>query len=238
MTLSRPVCAQIGVVSSAKDLPCEAPNTSAKARPPNAKRRSLSEAVKRRSVGFRTKSVESIPSPFPWPLGTGLRPRLGAHLLMRNGPADLSCVHMYERHCCRRDRLFGRLRTVTRETPAAPDGKETVPRRRFPRSRVGTAERARMREEVREVEFPIALRGYDRAAVDRYVQKVNRLIADFEISSSPESAIRHALEEVSEETSGLLQHAYETADEITARSRSKADDRLQRAEREAEEIRE
>src|SRR5687768_9221963 len=94
-----------------------------------------------------------------------------------------------------------------------------------------------MREDLREVDFPIALRGYDRAAVDRYVQQVNRLIAELEISSSPESAIRRALEDVSEETSGLLQHAYDTADEITARSRAKADDRLQQAEREAAEAR-
>ena len=102
----------------------------------------------------------------------------------------------------------------------------------------GAAERGRMREEIREVDFPIALRGYDRAAVDRYMQQVNRLIAELEISSSPESAIRHALEEVSEEASGLLQHAHETADEITARSRAKADDRHQQAEREAADVRE
>jgi DivIVA domain-containing protein len=103
---------------------------------------------------------------------------------------------------------------------------------------VTATERRRMREQVREVDFPAALRGYDRPAVDRYVQQVNRLIAELEISSSPESAIRHALEEVSEETSSLLQRAYDTADEITARSRAKADDRLQQADREAEEVRE
>jgi DivIVA domain-containing protein len=94
-----------------------------------------------------------------------------------------------------------------------------------------------MQEEVREIDFPIALRGYDRAAVDRYVQKVNRLIAELELSASPESAVRHALEEVSEETSGLLQRAYETAEEITARSRAKADDRIQQAEQEAKNVR-
>jgi len=93
-----------------------------------------------------------------------------------------------------------------------------------------------MRDEVRDVDFGIAMRGYDRAAVDRYVKQVNRLIAELEISSSPEAAIRHALEEVSEETRGLLQRAHETADEITARSRAKADDRLQQANREAEEV--
>jgi cell division septum initiation protein DivIVA len=89
---------------------------------------------------------------------------------------------------------------------------------------------------VREVDFPIGLRGYERIAVDRYVQQVNHLIAELELSSSPESAVRHALEEVSEETSGLLQRAYDTAEEITARSRAKADDRLEQAEREAAEL--
>jgi DivIVA domain-containing protein len=91
---------------------------------------------------------------------------------------------------------------------------------------------------ARDVNFPMALRGYDRAAVDRYVQEVNQAIAELEITSSPQSAIRHALEQVSEETSGLLQRAHETADEITAQSRAQADDRLQRAQTEADEVRE
>ena len=91
---------------------------------------------------------------------------------------------------------------------------------------------------ARDVDFPLSLRGYERAAVDRYVEEVNQAIAELEISSSPQSAIRHALEQVSEETSGLLQRAHETADEITARSRAQADDRLQRAQNEADEERE
>ena len=96
----------------------------------------------------------------------------------------------------------------------------------------------RAAQTARDVDFPIALRGYDRAAVDQYVEDVNRAIAELEISSSPQSAIRHALEQVSEETSGLLQRAHETADEITERSRTQADDRLQRAQTEADEVRE
>lgn len=88
---------------------------------------------------------------------------------------------------------------------------------------------------VRDVSFPIALRGYDRDAVDEYVREVNRIIAELQVSRSPRSAIRHALDQVSEETFGILERAHETADEITARSRSQADDRLQWAEREARE---
>lgn len=94
-----------------------------------------------------------------------------------------------------------------------------------------------MVEEIRSISFPVALRGYDRDAVDAYVERVNRLIAELEISRSPESAVKHAVAQVSEETRGILERAHETAEEITARSRSKADDRIQEAEREAGEIR-
>ena len=93
-----------------------------------------------------------------------------------------------------------------------------------------------MVEEVRSVSFPTAMRGYDRDAVDAYVERVNRLIAELEISRSPESAVKHAVAQVSEETRGILERAHETAEEITARSRAKADDRIQLAEREAGEI--
>lgn len=86
---------------------------------------------------------------------------------------------------------------------------------------------------VRDVSFPIALRGYDRDAVDEYVQDVNRIIAELQVGRSPQSAIRHALDQVGDETRGILERAHETADEITARSRAHADDRLQWAEREA-----
>jgi DivIVA domain-containing protein len=88
---------------------------------------------------------------------------------------------------------------------------------------------------VRDVTFPIALRGYDRDAVDEFVREVNRILAELQVGRSPRAAIRHALDQVSEETFGILERAHETADEITARSRSQADDRLQWAEREARE---
>ena len=87
--------------------------------------------------------------------------------------------------------------------------------------------------EVRHVEFPIALRGYEREAVDAYVERVNRLISDLEASRSPDAVVRRALEQVGEETSGILQRAQETASDITARSRTSADDRIREAEREA-----
>jgi DivIVA domain-containing protein len=111
---------------------------------------------------------------------------------------------------------------------------ETAPIHARTRSRVPDAEVA----ELRDVRFPVAMRGYERDAVDRYVSRVNQVIAELQITAAPESAIRHALEQVTEETKGLLERAHETADEITRRSRSQADDRVQRAEREAAELHE
>ena len=95
-----------------------------------------------------------------------------------------------------------------------------------------------MVEEIRSVSFPSAMRGYDRDAVDAYVERVNRLIAELEISRSPESAVKAAVAQVSEETRSILERAHKTAEEITARSRSQADDRVQAAEKEAASIRE
>ena len=109
---------------------------------------------------------------------------------------------------------------------------------RRPSSRrvIAASERDRMLEQARKVDFPSSVRGYSRGAVDDYVERTNRVLAELEMSSSPESAVRHALEEVSDETRDILQHAHQTADEITARSRAKADERLQLAAREAQEM--
>jgi len=99
---------------------------------------------------------------------------------------------------------------------------------RFARSRA---------DEIGERSFPIVMRGYDRAAVDAFVQEVRELIADLESRQSQETVVQRALAEVGEETSSILQRAHETADEIAARSRAQAGGRIQRAEREAELLR-
>ena len=120
----------------------------------------------------------------------------------------------------------------------ASEGPESPGSRRLAGYRSNQVDRSRMIKEARETEFPIALRGYERTAVDHYVTEVTRLIAELELTSSPESAVRRALEEVSEETRGLLERAHQTAEEITARSRVKADDRVKQAEAEAQALRE
>lgn len=82
--------------------------------------------------------------------------------------------------------------------------------------------------EVRDVSFPHAVRGYDRAAVDAYVKRVNHLIAELEMSRSPRAAVRHALDRATEDVSGILQRAQETADEITSSARREAEENAAR----------
>lgn len=91
-------------------------------------------------------------------------------------------------------------------------------------------------DDIRDVSFPTAVRGYDRREVDRYVQRVNRVIAELEVGSSPESAVRHALDRVGEQTSGILQRARETAEEITRSARAEAEETTARAKAEADDI--
>src|SRR6266496_5790229 len=79
--------------------------------------------------------------------------------------------------------------------------------------------RAHVPAAIRDVSFPTAGRGYERRAVDSYVNQVNRLIAELEVGRSPQTAVRHALDRVGEQTKALLQQARETAEEITASAR-------------------
>ena len=89
-------------------------------------------------------------------------------------------------------------------------------------------------ELLRDASFPMAVRGYDRRSVDEFVEELRTLVADLEAHQTREGVVQRALDELGEETAGILQRAHETADEIAARSRAQADGRLQRAEREAE----
>jgi DivIVA domain-containing protein len=86
------------------------------------------------------------------------------------------------------------------------------------------------------VEFPLVLRGYDRDAVDAYVQRTSQLVAELQTTRSPEAAIRRALERVGEEVSGILQRAHDTAAQITAQSRIEAENRLETSRQESAQI--
>jgi DivIVA domain-containing protein len=90
--------------------------------------------------------------------------------------------------------------------------------------------------ELAAADFPTAMRGYDRDAVDQYVRYTERLVAELQAVRSPESAVRRALTRAGSQISGVLRRAHETAAEITAKSRSEAEDRLERARAEADEL--
>ncbi len=90
--------------------------------------------------------------------------------------------------------------------------------------------------ELLNVSFPAALRGYDRRAVDAYIERVNRVIAELKVSASPRAAVTHALEQTEQQVSGLLQRARETGEELTASARQEADKMLAGAKAEAAEL--
>jgi DivIVA domain-containing protein len=90
--------------------------------------------------------------------------------------------------------------------------------------------------ELVEADFPTAMRGYDKAAVDDYVRETSALVAELQAVRTPESAVRRALVRAGGQISGVLRRAHEIAGEITASSRSEAEDRLERARTEADEI--
>jgi DivIVA domain-containing protein len=90
--------------------------------------------------------------------------------------------------------------------------------------------------DIRDVSFAGAVRGYDKREVDAYVERVNRIIAELEVSRSPQSAVKHALDRVGEQTSGVLQRAREVAEDLTGTALAEADHATRRAKVEAEEM--
>ena len=117
---------------------------------------------------------------------------------------------------------FAILGAMAEEDPTTPP--EPRPRRARKRSAA---------DGIRTKEFPPAMRGYDRGAVDAWREEVAELVLRLEDQAPRDAAVKRALDEVGKETSAILQRAHEAADEIATRSRSQAEGRLQRAEREA-----
>jgi DivIVA domain-containing protein len=99
-----------------------------------------------------------------------------------------------------------------------------------------STERQSVPSEIGEVSFPVSVRGYDRGAVDAYVNRVQAFVAELELTRSPEAAVTHALERVGEQTKGILERAGETAEQITGAARQAADEGIARATGEAEDI--
>jgi DivIVA domain-containing protein len=84
-----------------------------------------------------------------------------------------------------------------------------------------------------DVSFPVSVRGYERGAVDDYIGRVNRVIAQLKVSASPPAAVRHALDQAGEKVDGLLQAAREAAEQITTSAREEAEENADRIKAEA-----
>jgi DivIVA domain-containing protein len=91
-------------------------------------------------------------------------------------------------------------------------------------------------QDILDVSFPVTVRGYDRRAVDAYIKRVNRVIAELKVRSSPPAAVRHALEQAEGKSQGLLQAAREAAEQITSSAQQEAEENTGRAKAEAAEL--
>jgi DivIVA domain-containing protein len=98
------------------------------------------------------------------------------------------------------------------------------------------SEHGRVPAAIRNVAFPIARRGYERRAVDAYVTRINRLIAELEATHSPRDAVAHALERTEEERNAILTQAHEIGAEIMAAAQREAEEMTAEARAEAADI--
>ena len=89
-------------------------------------------------------------------------------------------------------------------------------------------------EELRDTEFPVGRRGYDREAVNAYIDRVAELVEDLVATRSPQFAVNRALQDLGEETAGILRQAQETARQMTERSKSDARECLKQTEQETQ----
>jgi len=81
----------------------------------------------------------------------------------------------------------------------------------------------RVPAEVRTATFPTVGRGYDRRAVDSYVMGVNRLIAEFEATRSPEAVLERAFDRAEAHRESVLRDAHEAAAKIMAAAEQAAE---------------
>ncbi len=91
--------------------------------------------------------------------------------------------------------------------------------------------------QVTGVEFSVARRGYDRAEVDAYVERISRIVVELEAMRSPDAVIERALADVGEETSAILRRARKAAEEMVSDADAQAEQRGATAEADAGRIR-
>ncbi len=99
-----------------------------------------------------------------------------------------------------------------------------------PRTELRPARGRTFLPDVTGVEFSASRRGYDRAEVDEYVERVSRIVVELEAMRSPDAVIERALADVGEETSAILRRARKAAEEIIADAEEQAREHRDKAE--------
>jgi DivIVA domain-containing protein len=129
------------------------------------------------------------------------------------------------------------LGDVEEDLSAAPTEAESS-EDQAPKTEIRPARGRTFLPEVTGVEFSGSRRGYDRAEVDQYVERVSRIVVELEAMRSPDAVIERALADVGEETSAILRRARKAAEEIIADAEANSRERSEHAEARARELRE
>jgi cell division septum initiation protein DivIVA len=82
--------------------------------------------------------------------------------------------------------------------------------------------------------FPLVIRGYDRGAVDEYLEVTSARLDELEALQSPSVAVREALERLADDTGGILKEAHGTAEGVLTRARDEAERTIREANEQAE----
>ncbi len=119
------------------------------------------------------------------------------------------------------------------EEPEAEDGAERLDPRPAAELLALAHDPEHFPTDVRDATFTIRVRGYDRAEVDEYVKRTNRLVAELEVTRSPQNAVKQALDRVGEQSAGVLERAREAAEELTSTALAESEHATRRARVEA-----
>jgi hypothetical protein len=91
-------------------------------------------------------------------------------------------------------------------------------------------------EEPLASRFPLAWRGYDRAAVDECIAELERDVAALQAQSPSGSSVVEEIERIGDQTTAILQVAHEQAAVVTDRARAAAERVVAEAQSEANAI--
>jgi len=91
-------------------------------------------------------------------------------------------------------------------------------------------------DRIRNASFPTARRGYDKAEVERFLEKLADWLETGAGDESRTDAVKRELERIGQRTSAILAQAEESASQIRSESEKEASELRERAKRESESL--